>query len=54
MAISTFWLDVFLEMVGMEGMLVAFQSLSTIKKGTNHFSFQSNDPFLKFLRQHFL
>jgi hypothetical protein len=30
-------------MVGLEGVLVAFQSLSTIKKGTSHFNFQSNE-----------
>jgi hypothetical protein len=40
MAISKFWLDVFWKMVGMEGVLVAFQSLSTIKKGTIHSKFQ--------------
>ena len=31
--------------------LVALQSLSTIKKGTRPFNFQSNEPFLEFLRQ---
>ena len=31
--------------------LVTFQSLSTIKKGTSHSNFQSNEPFLKFIRQ---
>ena len=31
--------------------LVALQLLSNIKKGTNCFNFQSNEPFLKFLRQ---
>jgi len=36
MAISKFWLYVFREMVGVEGVLVAFQSFSTIKKGTSH------------------
>ena len=51
MAISKFWLDVFGEMVGVEEVLVAFQSLSTIKKGTSHSNFQSNEPFSKFLRQ---
>jgi hypothetical protein len=39
MAISKFWLDEFGEMVGVEGVLVAFQLLSTIKKGTSHFNF---------------
>ena len=34
--------------------LVAFQSLSTIKKGTSPLNFQSNAPFFKFLRQRFL
>ena len=48
MAISKFWLDVLGEMVGVEGVLVAFQSLSTIKKGTSHFNFQSNEPFWSF------
>jgi len=38
-------------MVGMEGVLVAFQSLSAIEKGTSHSNFQLNEPFLKFLRQ---
>ena len=35
MAISKFWLDVFEEMVGVEGVLIALQSLSTIKNGTS-------------------
>ena len=52
MAISKFWLDVFGDMVGVESVLVAFQLLSTIKKGTSHLNFQSNEPFLKFLWQH--
>jgi hypothetical protein len=51
MAILKFWLDVFGEMVGMEGVLAAFQSLWTIKKGTSYSNFQSNEPFSKFLRQ---
>ena len=38
-------------MVGVEGVLLAFQSLSAIKKGTSHSIFQSNEPFSKFLRQ---
>jgi hypothetical protein len=54
MAISKFWLNVFGETVGVEGALVAFQSLLTIKKGPSHLNFQSNEPFLKFLRQRFL
>ena len=54
MAISNFWLDLFGEIVVVEGVLVAFQSLLTIKKGTSHFNFQSNEPFLKFLRQRVL
>ena len=33
--------------------LVAFQSLSTIKKGTRRCSFQSNEPLSMFLRQLF-
>ena len=45
MAISKFLLDVFGEMVGMEGLLVALQSLSTIKTGTVFFNFQSNELF---------
>jgi len=36
------------------GGLVALQSLSTIKNGTNPFNFQSNEPVLKFLRQRLL
>ena len=51
MAISKFWLDVFGEMVGVEGVLVTFQSRSTIKKGTSHSNFQSNEHFSKFLQQ---
>jgi hypothetical protein len=47
-------LDLFGELMGVEGMSVAFQSLLTIKKGTGHFNLQSVEPFLKFLRQHFL
>ena len=35
MAISEFWLDVFGEMMGVGGGLVALQSLSTIKEGTS-------------------
>jgi predicted transcriptional regulator len=49
MAILKFWLDVFGEMVGVEGVLIAFQSLSTIKKGTSPLNFQSNESFAKFL-----
>ena len=52
MAISKFWLDVFGEMVGVVGGLVAFQTLSTIKKGTSLFNSQSNELFSKFLRKH--
>jgi hypothetical protein len=33
------------------GGLVTLQSLSTIKKGTSHSDFQSNEPFSNFLRQ---
>ena len=40
MAISKIWLDMFEEMVGVEEVLVAFQSLSTIKKGTSPLNFQ--------------
>ena len=39
MAILKFWLDVFGGMVGVEGVLAAFQLLSTIKKATIHFNF---------------
>jgi hypothetical protein len=39
MAIYKCWLEVFGEMVGVEGMLVALQSLLAIKKGTNPFQF---------------
>jgi hypothetical protein len=35
----------------MGGGLIALQSLSTIKKGTSPLNFQSNESFLKFLRQ---
>ena len=51
MAVLKFWLDVFGETVGVEGVLAAFQSLLTIKKGTSYSNFQSNEPFSKFLRQ---
>ena len=44
MAIWKFLLDVFREMVGVEGVLVAFQSLLTLKKGTRTVDFQSNEP----------
>ena len=45
MAISKFCLAVFGEMVGVGGGLVAIRSLSTIKKGTDPFNFQSNELF---------
>jgi hypothetical protein len=48
MAISKFSLDVFQEKGGVEGVLVGFQSLSTIKKGTSHSNFQLNEPFRSF------
>jgi hypothetical protein len=48
------WLDLFGEKVGVRGGVVALQSLSIIKKGTSPLNFQSNEPFLKFLRQSFL
>ena len=51
MAISKFLLYAFREMVGVEGVLVAYQSLLTIKKGTSHSNFQLNEPLSKFLRQ---
>jgi hypothetical protein len=51
MVFSKFWLDVFREMVGVVGVLVAFQFLSNMQKGTSHSNFQSNEPFSKFLRQ---
>ena len=51
MAISKFWLPVFEEMMGVGGGLVALQSLSTIKKSTSPFNFQSNELFYKFMRQ---
>jgi hypothetical protein len=44
-------LDVLEERVGVEGVLAAFKSLSTIKRGTSHFNFESNEPFWKFLQQ---
>jgi len=49
-AVSKFWLDMFGEMVGVGGGLVAHQWFSTIKKGTSPFSFQSNDLFPMFQR----
>ena len=51
MAISKFRLDVFGEIVGVGGGLVALISLSTIKEGTSPLNFQSNETFLEFLRQ---
>jgi hypothetical protein len=36
---------------GRGGGLVALQLLLTIKEGTSHSNFQSNEAFLKFLRQ---
>ena len=44
-------LNVFGELVGGRGGLVALQWLSTIKKRTGPFNFQSNDFSLKFVRQ---
>ena len=38
-------------MVGVGGGLIALQSLSIIKKGTNPFNSQLNEPYSKFLRQ---
>jgi hypothetical protein len=35
----------------MEGVLVAFQSLLTLKKGTRTLDFQLNEPPLKFIRR---
>jgi len=46
-----FWLDVLREMVGVRGVLVVLQSISTIKEGNSPFNFQSNELFSKFLRQ---
>ena len=39
------------EILGVGGGFVALQTLPTIKKDTNPFSFQSNEPFSKFLLQ---
>jgi hypothetical protein len=44
---------VFWEKVGMRGELVAPESLSTIKKDTKPFNFQSNEPFLGFYDKDF-
>ena len=38
-------------MVGVERGIVALYSLLIIEKGSSPFNFQSNKPFLKFLRQ---
>ena len=46
-----FWLDVSGEIVGVERVLVAFQSLSTINKGNRHSNLQSTERFLERLRQ---
>jgi hypothetical protein len=54
MAVSKFLLDEFEEMVVVRGELVALQLLSTIKKVTSPFSFQSNKHFLKFPRKPFI
>ena len=51
MAFLKFCLDVFGELVGVEGVLVAFQSLLTLKKGTRTLDFQSNESPMKFLRR---
>ena len=48
-AISKFLLNVFSEMTGMGGGMVAVKSLLTIKKSTGPFNFQSNEPLSKFL-----
>ena len=46
-----FWSNLFGEMLGAGGGLVAFQSLSSIKKSTSPLNFQLIGPFCKFLRQ---
>ena len=51
MAVLKFWLDVFGEWWAGEEGLVVLQSVSTFKKGTSPFSFQSNKLFSMFLRQ---
>ena len=48
MAVSKSLSDVLGEIVGVEGVFVAFQSLSTIKKGTSPLYFRLNECFLKF------
>jgi hypothetical protein len=50
MDISKFWLDVFGELKGVRGELVALQSFSTIKKGTSPFNFPLNKPFYNLLQ----
>ena len=50
-SISKFLLNVFGQMVGAGGGLVAVQSVSTINKGASPFNFQSNELFSKFPRQ---
>jgi hypothetical protein len=44
-------LDVLGEMVGVERVLVAFQSILTLKKGARALDFQSNEPPLMFIRR---
>ena len=51
MTISKFWLDVFGEIMGLGGGLVALQSLLTIRMGASPFNFQLIELFSKFLRQ---
>ena len=51
MTISKLLLDAFGEIVGEGGVLVFLQSLLTIKKCKSPSNFQSNENFLKFLRQ---
>jgi hypothetical protein len=46
-------LDVFEETVGVEGDLVAIQSLLNIKKGTSPLNFQSHEPFWSFYENTF-
>ena len=47
---TKYYLKIFIGCVwgnGEHAVLVAFQSLSTIKKGTSHSNFQLNEPFLR-------
>ena len=53
MAISKFWLEVFGEIVGVGGVLVALQLLSTVEKGIDYWLLRQPIAILKLLSDAF-